>query len=149
MLRIYYGDPGPDNYVFNPGIYFNNTYEDDWITSSLSRAMIRDVDKAEVVSPRLIESPFLGPIPPESLSGGVRALILMSRDREHIFNASVCGDNCAQWILKIAEDRELTIRLGYMMNFGEDEFDIEVVNLAMTVHTMKELSDAVLSHSLI
>lgn len=149
MLRIYYGDPGKDNYVFNPGIYFNNTYEDDWITCSLSREMIRDVDKSEVISPRLIESPFLGPIPPTRLSGGVKTLILMSRDRKHIFNASACGDNCAQWILKIAEEGDLTIRLGYMMNFGEDEFDIEVVNPGMTVHTMKELSDAVRGHSLI
>lgn len=73
----------------------------------------------------------------------------MSRDRKHIFNASACGDNCAQWILKIAEEGDLTIRLGYMMNFGEDEFDIEVVNPGMTVHTMKELSDAVRGHSLI
>ena len=37
---------------------------------------------------------------------------------EHIFNASACGDNCASWILKIAQKKDLTIRLGYLMYFG-------------------------------
>ena len=48
----------------------------------------------------------LDSIPTERLSGGVKTLILMSKDTEHIFNASACGDNCARWILQIAHMRE-------------------------------------------
>ena len=96
--------------------------------------MIKDIDGSEVIGPRVIDSPFLGAIPTERLSGGVKTLMLMKFDSEHIFNASACGDNCAPWILKIAKEKDLTIRLGYLMNFGDGNFDIEIVNLHQTVH---------------
>lgn len=149
MLRIYYGDLKADNYIFNPDAFFNNTYEDDWITDPLSVKMIRDVDGSTVVGPRLIDSPFLGPIPAERLSGGVKTLILMAHDDEHIFNASACGDNCAGWILAIGRKKDLTIRLGYLMNFGSEPFEIEIVNLHEIVRNQKELIEKVLDHRLI
>ena len=111
--------------------------------------MIKDIDGSDVIGPRLIDSPFLGAIPTERLSGGVKTLMLMNFDSEHIFNASACGDNCASWILKIAQKKDLTIRLGYLMDFGSDSFDIEIVNLHQTVHTMKELNEAVLDNHLL
>ena len=103
-LRLVYGEPTADNYIFNPDAYFNNTYEDDWITEPLSVQMIKDIDGSDVIGPRVIDSPFLGSIPTERLSGGVKTLILMSKDQSHIFNASACGDNCAKWILNIADE---------------------------------------------
>lgn len=149
MLHIYYGDPNLDNYIFNPDAFFNNTYEESWMTDPLSKEMIRDIDKSEVVGPRLIDSPFLGPIPTERLSGGVKTLILMNFDDRHIFNASACGDNCAKWILKIGQRKDLTIRLGYLMNFGEEEFEIEILNLGKIVHSLEELNESVMDHHLI
>ena len=149
MLRIIYGDTDAQNYIYCPDVFFNNTYEDEWMNDPLTKEMVRDIDKSEVVGPRLIDSPFLGPIPTERLSGGVKTLILMNFDSEHIFNASACGDNCAPWILKIGERKDLTIRLGYLMDFGEGTFDIEIVNLHQVVHTMKELVVAVLDNKLI
>ena len=127
MLRIYYGDLESEKYIFNPDAFFNNTYEDEWITDPMSKQMIRDIDGSEVIGPILFDSPYLGPIPTERLSGGVKTL--MKFDSDHIFNASACGDNCAHWILKIGQEKDLTIRLGYLMNFGKDRFDIEIVNL--------------------
>ncbi|MBQ9015774.1 MAG: DUF4869 domain-containing protein [Firmicutes bacterium] len=149
MLKIHYGDLNSERYIFNPDIYFNNSYEDDWITAPLSKEMIKDIDGSDVVGPRLIDSPFLGAIPAERLSGGVKTLILMAFDSEHVFNASACGDNCAPWILKIARDKDLTIRLGYLMDFGNEELDIEIENLGKKVSSMKELNELVLEHHLI
>ncbi|ETP71270.1 hypothetical protein UYO_2780 [Lachnospiraceae bacterium JC7] len=111
--------------------------------------MIKDIDKSDVIGPKSIDSPFLGSIPVERLSGGVKTLILMNNDSEHIFNASACGDNCAKWILKIAEKKDLIIRLGYLMDFGKDEFDIEIVNIGKTVHNSLELAETVLDNHLI
>ena len=37
MLKIFFGDNPGDNYIFNPDVFFNNTYEDEWITSETSR----------------------------------------------------------------------------------------------------------------
>jgi hypothetical protein len=91
----------------------------------------------------------LGAIPTERLSGGVKTLILMKFDSDHIFNASACGDNCAPWILRFGQEKDLTIRLGYLMNFGKESFDIEIVNLHRIVHSMKELNEAVMDHHLL
>ena len=62
MLNIYLGNM--ENVIFHPPTYFDNTYEDEWITDPLSVEMIKDVDKSVVVSSHLIDSPVLGPIPP-------------------------------------------------------------------------------------
>ena len=149
MLKIFFGDNPGDNYIFNPDVFFNNTYEDEWITSETSRKMIKDTDGSEVKGPCMIDSPFLGPIPPERLSGGVKTLILMQNDPDHIFNASACGNNCAQWILKLAEQKDITIRLGYIMDFGKQPFDIYIVNTGKTVHSMLELDDEIIVNRLL
>ena len=149
MLKIFFGDNPGDNYIFNPDVFFNNTYEDEWITSETSRKMIKDIDGSEVTGPCMIDSPFLGPIPPERLSGGVKTLILMQNDPDHIFNASACGNNCAQWILKLAEQKDITIRLGYIMDFGKQPFDIYIVNTGKTVHSMLELDDEIIVNRLL
>ena len=149
MLKIFFGDNPGDNYIFNPDVFFNNTYEDEWITSETSRKMIKDIDGSEVKGPCMIASPFLGPIPPERLSGGVKTLILMQNDPDHIFNASACGNNCAQWILKLAEQKDITIRLGYIMDFGKQPFDIYIVNTGKTVHSMLELDDEIIVNRLL
>lgn len=154
MLKIYYGDIESDKYIFNPDAFFNNTYEDEWITDDLSIKMIKDIDGSTVIGPRVIDSPYLGSIPTERLSGGVKTLILMYKDREHIFNASACGDNCAKWIMDIAgrlekEGKDLSIRLGYLMDFGNSPFSIEIANLNKVVHNKKELCEAVLDNGLL
>ncbi len=149
MLKIHYGELEAENYIFNPDAFFNNTYEDEWITDPFSVQMIKDIDGSDVKGARAIDSPFLGLIPTERLSGGVKTLILMNNDSEHIFNASACGDNCAKWILEIGKKKELLIRLGYLMDFGKQPFDIEVENLGLKVHNMKELIEAVLDNELL
>ncbi|HBZ02643.1 MAG TPA: DUF4869 domain-containing protein [Lachnospiraceae bacterium] len=149
MLIIHFGDLESNNYIFNPDSFFNNTYEDEWMMDPMTIEMVKDIDGSEVKGPRLIDSPFLGPISAERLSGGVKTLILMLNDSEHIFNASACGDNCAKWILRIGEDKDLYIRLGYLMDFGDEPFEILIENLGKTVHNKKELYEAVLDNNLI
>ncbi|MCI9388766.1 MAG: DUF4869 domain-containing protein [Lachnospiraceae bacterium] len=45
MLSIFFGDM-PEA-VYDPVVFFKNTYTDEWITDGLSREMIRDVDGSE------------------------------------------------------------------------------------------------------
>ncbi len=149
MLSIYYGDLEDEKYIFDPDTFFNNTYEDEWMSDPLTVEMVRDVDKSEVVGPHLIESPFLGPIPAEKLSGGVKTLILANNDPEHIFNASACGDNCAKWFIEIGKRKDILIRLGYFMDFGTGSLEVRVANTGRIVHTGLELDHEVLNHDLL
>ena len=58
-------------------------------------------------------------------AGGVKTLILMANIPDRVLNVSTCGDNCAKWILKIVENRKMTINLRHLMNFGKEKFDIK------------------------
>lgn len=128
-----------ENEIYNPSMYFDNQYEDEWITNELSKMMIKDVDKSEVISSRVIDSPVLGAITPKDLSGGVKTLMLMAFDDSgNIFNGSACGDNCAHWILKIAETKDITITLHHGMRFGAGPFEIEILNNNKIVHNRTE-----------
>lgn len=137
MLNIYYGRM-PEA-IFNTAVYFKNVYEDSWITDFFAKEMILDVDKSVVLGEAVIDSPVLGKISPLGLSGGVKTLILIKNEPQNIFNASTCGDNCAKWILKIAEKQDTTINLRHLMDFGDEKFDICILNTNQIVHSMKEL----------
>ena len=54
MLNIFYGDM--PQAIYNPVIFFKNTYTDEWIVDNLSRAMIQDVDRSTVLGPRVIDT---------------------------------------------------------------------------------------------
>lgn len=138
MLTIIYGDV--ENSIYNTNVYFKNTYEPEWIESELAKKMIKDVDDSDVLSGECINSPVLGQIPPERLSGGVKTLLLMLNEPDKIFNASTCGDNCAKWILEIGKQHDLTINLRHMMSFAHGiEFEIRIANGGEIVHSMREL----------
>lgn len=149
MLSIIFGEIERDNYIFDPDTFFNNVYEDEWITDELTIKMIRDIDCSEVVGPHLIESPYLGPISTERLSGGVKTLILINQDQNHIFNASACGDNCSKWLLKIGEKKDITVRLGYLMDFGKGDITVRIVNTDFIAHSDREIVDEVIDKRLL
>ncbi|MCR4745468.1 MAG: DUF4869 domain-containing protein [Lachnospiraceae bacterium] len=136
MLKVYLGDM--QGSIYNTSVYFKNDYEDEWIVDPFVVEMIRDVDKSEVMYSGVIDSPVLGKIPPEKLSGGVKTLILVKFEPDVVFNVSTCGDNCAKWLLKIAENEDRTVNLRHLMDFGKEEFDIEIMNDNTIVHSMKE-----------
>lgn len=139
MLKIFFGNK--KEAIYNTSVYFKNSFLDEWITDPFSVEMINAVDKSTVVAPHLIESPVLGPISPKELSGGVKTLILIYKDRSHLFNASNCGDNCSKWLLKMAENEDITINLRHLMDFGNGTFEIEVLNNGKIVQNMTELVD--------
>lgn len=137
MLKILFGKI--DDVIFNTSVYFKNTYDPDWITDEYSQMVIEDVDKSKVLSNGAIESPVLGIIPPTSLSGGTKTLILINNCPEQLFNASNCGDNCAKWLLEMGRVKDVRINLRHIMNFGNEPFEIYVENTGDIVKDMREL----------
>ena len=138
MLKIIYG--GNSEEIFNTSLYFDNTYLDDWITSDFAKNVLESIDKARVLSGQAVETEALGVIPATKISGGSKTLILMYNEPEKIFNASTCGNNCAKFILTIPKllKKDITISLHHLMDFGEGEFEIEILNSHKIVHNMAE-----------
>ncbi len=141
MLKIFFGEI--ENSIYHPPTYFDNTYLDEWITDPFSVSVIKDIDKSDVIGPKVIDSPYLGSISTKDLSGGVKTLILMKFDDSgKIFNASACGDNCAKWIYQIAKEKDLTINLHHIMDFSAcEDFEAYIVNTKKTVRSYKEYLD--------
>lgn len=83
--------------------------------------MIEDIDGntiQQVGDDYAILSKVFGLISYDKISGGVKTLILLLKDdSEFIFNISACGDNCAKWIQHISSLKDITVRLGYLMEF--------------------------------
>ena len=143
MLNVTFGDMfDNENYIYDTALYFDNVFQDRWITSDFGKAIIKDIDKSAVISAHVSESPFLGAITPTELSGGVKTLLLMAFDNSKIFNASTCGNNCAKWILKLGQKKKLLISLRHVMDFGSEDFKIKVTNTGAVVHNMSEFVSA-------
>ncbi len=142
MLRVYFGPK--DNAIYNTSVNFRNNFDKKWLLDDFAKKVIKDIDRSEVLDSYAIKSPVLGIISPEDLSGGVKALILMKNYPGKIFNASNCGDNCAKWILELAEKKDFTINLYHIMNFGKGNFEIKIMNSPkkLIAHNMSEFLDA-------
>ena len=144
MLNVFFGDM-PEA-VYNTAVFFTNDYEDEWIIDPSVQEMIRDVDRSEVLDSGVIDSPVLGKIPPLSLSGSVKTLILVLFEPKKIFNASTCGDDCAKWLLKISEEEDRTVNLRHIMDFGTKPFEINILNEGVVVHSMREFVDIAINY---
>ena len=137
MLNVYFGDM--DDVIYNTSVYFKFNFQKEWFKSEEVIQMVRDVDNSEVLGSGAIDSPVLGIIAPVNLSGGVKTLILIDKVRDKVFNASNCGDNCASWLLKLAEKDDIKINLRHLMDFGDAPFNIKILNDDIVVSNMRDL----------
>ncbi|MCR5249094.1 MAG: DUF4869 domain-containing protein [Lachnospiraceae bacterium] len=126
MLHIRFGDMEKVNY--GPD-WFKANYDPEWLKDPFVREMIKGVDRSDCVDGLVINSPILGPIPPERLSGGVQTLIMIYEKPLLIFDATSCGENCAGWLLKIGQKKDVTVNLNYLMKFEDrDDFSVFIEN---------------------
>lgn len=140
MLKIFLGDMAEA--VYHPPVYFDNRYEDEWIKTPFTKAMVKDVDNSEIVDVHLVQSPVLGAISLKELSGGVKTLIFMAYDNSgRIFNASACGDNCAKCGFCKLRKKDLTINLRHIMDFWEADFEAQIVNTGTVVHNYERICE--------
>jgi len=137
MLKVFFGDM--KDVIYNTAVYFKFNYIPDWFKDEDVIKMVKDVDNSTVLGNGAIDSPVLGVIAPITLSGGVKTLILIDKVEDKVFNASNCGDNCAEWLLKIGDKKDVTINLRHIMDFGDEEFEIEILNTGDIVHNMNQL----------
>lgn len=137
MLHIYFGDM-PDS-IYNTEVFFKNTYDEEWFQDSFAREVVKKIDKSEILDVNAIKSPVLGIIPPTQLSGGTKTLLLIHNRPDLVFNASTCGDNCAKFILELAKQKDVTINLRHIMDFGKGKFHVHIINNDVEVYDMKQM----------
>lgn len=116
MVSVYFG---LDNKaILSVDILFNNIFEHEWLDDPLVREMIKDIDKSIVLSNQCIQSPVLGQIPPEKLSGGVKTCIMLLKVDDFMPDLIVCGENCMPWLARIFKERDCKVTMsGYDLTF--------------------------------
>ena len=137
MLNIYFGDF--PNAIYNSKAHFNQFYTDEWILNPVSKKLIAGINGARVINANTIWYPLFQLRTPKELPAEIKTMIDIVCDPAHIFNASMCSDKCAKWLLKIAEKRDITINLRHLMDFGKGNFQIKILNTGVIVNNMSEL----------
>ncbi len=140
MLHIQFGEM--ENVNYGPD-WFKANYDPEWLKDPFVDRMIKDIDNSEYVDGLVINSPVLGPIPPERLSGGVQTLIMIYEKPQLIFDATSCGENCAKWLLEIGRQKDITVNLNYLMKF-EDTSDFKVF-INNENHEVRSVADYVMT----
>ena len=136
MLKIFFGDM--DMVAYGP-TWFRYNYDPAWFDDPFVQEMIREVDNTVFVGGSVFESPVLGMIPPERLSGGVKTLIMIYEMPEKIFDATSCGPNCAHMLMEIGKRKDVTVNLRYYMPMADAEpFEIEILNTGKIVKGSRE-----------
>lgn len=146
MLKIWVNRFDED-VIYDIDAYFESVLEDEWLLDPFVQDMIWDIDKSKVESVHKIESTVLGPIPPHYLSGGVKTLIclLKESDTGYLQDVTNCGDNCAKWLQRIGEKKDIEFALGYSMHLDKDEvIDVMIMNTGKTAKTYEEYMRAFL-----
>ena len=124
----------------DPDADFFGGFLPEWLGDPLVKAMIQDIDNSEVKSPYCIQSPVLGQISPEHLSGGVKALILLLKLDDYYPDLTVCGENCAKWFKEIAKVKPLKLVLSsYDMPYIGVE--LRCLNDGSLITTSREWAD--------
>jgi hypothetical protein len=110
MMRLYFGlDEKSDISV---DATFDSVYEPEWFDDDIVKQMVLDIDKSVVVNRNVIDSPVLGQIPPQWLSGGVKGLILLvkyfpeNKDEMILPDLALFGNNCMKWLGEITKNRD-------------------------------------------
>ena len=142
MLRIYFGDRKD---ALHGPTWFKYNYDPSWFQDDLVHEMVRTVDRTEYVGGSVFDSPVLGKIPPERLSGGVKTLIMIYKMPERVFDATSCGANCAHMLLEIGKREDVTVNLRYYMPMkGLGPFEIVIANTDKVVTQEREYALAAL-----
>ncbi len=131
MLYITFQEP--EKFIYNVDIWFNNRAEAAWLEDPFIKEFVEDVDRSKILSPYCIQSPVLGQIPPSSLSGGVKALMIMYKT-DRIVYGTACGNNCSKWVVEIGKKKDVTIYLEHVMKFP-DSFEAVCFDNGKQIHS--------------
>ena len=113
--------------VRNFHVLFDDYVQNEWLNHPFVKEMVKAIDKTDIIKDRYIESPIFGAISPRELSGGVKGIILMMFEPEREYYGEQFGNNCAEWILKVADMHDINMGFRHFMEFPEP-FKLRIVN---------------------
>lgn len=133
MLKVWF-DGFKNGCIKDPSSFFNLHKKKEWFSDKRVIHVIKEIDNVDVIKDECLVSPEFGGMSPERLSSGCKAIILLLMNPSCNVYASRCGDNCAKYILELAEYTDVVITLHHAMNFPRD-FVCEILDNGKVVTT--------------
>ena len=100
------------SYEIDPKAWFKYVADPEIIMGDFEKRIIQEVGRCEVVGPNLIISEVLGAIPPESMGGGLLAVLAMKyadyREYGRV-DLSQVGKNMIPYIQEVARNQDIHV----------------------------------------
>ena len=108
-------------YEYFPDHVFHDVYKEEWFDDPFVIEMIKGVDDTEHDRGRWFNSPYLGLIPADELSNGVKNLILAYKyfPSPVEYAGAFAGPNCFPYIKRIAEEKDIYLHLLHDFEYFE------------------------------
>ena len=116
--------------------YFDMNFENEWFDDNLVREIIWEIDKTKVISNINLYNETLGNIPPQYLSSGCKALIVLYKDNIKV-NGDRLGDNCWGMLFRIGELKDIFISLTHIPRLP-DSFKAVLANDGSVMTTKRD-----------
>jgi hypothetical protein len=145
MLHLHFGKV--EGEIRGLSTAFDIEFDESWIDNPTSKRLIKAIDKSDVIQGCVIKSPILGIMPPQWLSGTVKALMLLVYSKHTVENEYYCGeffgDNALPYMLEIARTKDIYVSLNHNFKFPKDMTDdIFVENDQKVYHGYKGYTTA-------
>ena len=124
------------NLIENPSIFFDNNYEDAWMLDPFIKEIVLTIDKTEIITSTLAQSPIFGYMPVKDISGSSKSLILLYKTN-YVFKSSCFGDNCSDFILQISESKDITLCMTHYLHFNKD-FRTQCIDTGKNTNTLDD-----------
>lgn len=133
MLHILFGEinraTAPLQFIWDIDGTFDYNFEDEWMQNDFAKEVIEVVDQSKLIAPKIIESPVLGTIIHEWISGGAKTLIMMYNVNNIVHCGNNLGDNCWPLLLKLSKSKDIVIDLTYYPKFDwVDNTSVHIIN---------------------
>lgn len=126
MLNVIYGRENADTsrFILNSRLYFDEHMKESWFDDKFVLEMIKGVDGAVRVTQDFFKDRYNKSILARMLSTGVKTLCCMYYDDgSHDFYASAMGDNCIDYYMKMARQRDITLVFEHYPYIDNKYFD--------------------------
>ena len=125
MLHIIFGREvaGEQNYVLDSRIFFRRNKKPEWFEDDFVKEFLFEIDGSKVIAQEALLDCRGRGISSEMISTGCKSLCCIYYCyQNHIFNGSLMGDNCIPFLMRIANEHDVTIVLEHYMDFPEKYF---------------------------
>lgn len=147
MLHVLFGEidveTAPIQYIYDIDVMFDYHFKDSWMENEFAHRVVEEIDESKVIAPKIIESPVLGTIIHEWISGGAKQLIMMNSEPNVVYAGNNLGDNCWPLLLELSLNKDIAIDLTYFPEFDwTDNIPVHIINTNCIVNNFRDFLNA-------